>query len=963
MEYDNRSNKAGRESNRAFSRSREKNTGPQKSPVSFSTGVVVGLCCLLLLSWALANPPREDSVGHGAGKQDSAVTKPRERKTSRLRKEIDVPNAKDFSKARKRRSLIEQADKQAAAKQKLSPTLQAELQALARAGEDRVLVILVEFAGKDTFEWDPNSSTWDPIGKCDTTEYTGNPSDIGTTYALQNIIAKYGLTTPRKFTYAGPLHNQIPRPVSAEDRSGDMIWTEDFSPNFYRGIIDGDGVTFKYKREDGSEVNLDFTGKSVSHYMEDMSGGKYTFNADIIGWLPLEHSIWWYGTDPAPGARSGYSVSHHGGIPGAGNARSLVRDALDAVNAISGTIPGFDWSNYDQDKDGIIDRLWIIHAGLGEEDSTTILNRTDYGEATLWSHSSALSPPYTVYSNGLTIAAGPYIMMPENCGIAVLAHEYSHNLGADDLYAYGEGQTSAGFWTLMADDWTGYPIGFEPPALDPWHLDNWGWLDPLVITDPTKVYTVNLGQASDFPGGKDIYRGVRIPLTDQEEPLPVQPNGNYYWYGGQEDLTYGGMKLKDPVTLPKSGATLSFMAAWDIEEEWDFLWVQISADGGTTWNTLTNEHTVDSHDPSWIGGEFGFPDDLAAAGIGGFTGYNENFPDKQLEAFDLTPYAGEKILLRIWYMTDWGTVYAGPFLDDIVIQSGSTVLFASDAESEKDIWEYTAPWSRNNGTMKYSHNYYLQWRNVSETGGYDRCLSVPQWRFGPANTGLLVWYNNNKYSDNEVFNYVADPPGFGPKGRMLVVDAHPEPYRDPYWVEYGYPNEGANVDHRSLMRDAPFSREDCVDFTMPAGYVNDPSTVFKGYPAAPHFCDYWGYYPGAEYVSRGPGYDPPSYKWITRHWDASVVIPSTQFYGLKAPGYMGDQEFRFDVRRYLPTGRLSAYWYPEGLGYDGGTGNPGVVGGNHGWNVRVIEQKDTSAVVEIWNSHYTTRDAGAWAIH
>ena len=50
--------------------------------------------------------------------------------------------------------------------------------------------------------------------------------------------------------------------------------------------------------------------------------------------------------------------------------RTLVKDALDAVNAISDTIPGFSWKNYDQNGDGVIDRLWIVHAGYGEEDGT-----------------------------------------------------------------------------------------------------------------------------------------------------------------------------------------------------------------------------------------------------------------------------------------------------------------------------------------------------------------------------------------------------------------------------------------------------------------------------------------------------------------------------------------------------------------------------------------------------------------
>ncbi len=911
-----------------------------------------------------ANPPRDESPAGTPDLQDPAASRASRKAAQALHKTTDAPNPRDYRAAQKRRALIEKADQLAAGKQKPDPSIQAELSALARQGTDRVLVILVEFGGSDTFRWDPAVDVWDPIGMCDGSEYTGNPGDIGTTAATANLITKYNLTTARDFVYQGPLHNQIERPLSAEDRSGDSIWTEDFNPSFYHDIIAGNGVRFAYNRQDGSTVDVDFTGKSVRDYLEDMSGGKYTFTADVIGWLQVPHSTWWYGADYAPGARSGYSAPNNGAIPGAGNSKSLVRDALDALNAVSNTIPGFNWANYDQDGDGIIDRLWIIHAGLGEEDSTVMLNRTTYGEAALWSHSSAVSPPYVVTAPEapVEIAAGPYIMMPENCGIGVLAHEYSHNLGADDLYAYDLGETSAGFWTIMCDDWTGYPIGFEPPAHDPWHLDNWGWLDPFVASDPSQVYTVKIGQASAFPGGADVYRGVRIPLPDQAEPNSVRPNGNYYWYSGAADLTYGGMQTQNPVAIPAGGATLQFQAAWDIEDTWDFLWVQASADSGATWATLTNDHTSGYHDPGWIGGNFGFPDDLEAAGIGGFTGTSGAYPNLQTETFDLGAFAGQQILLRIWYMTDWGTVWEGAFVDDIAILDGSTPIFSDDAETDNSNWNYSAPWSRNDGVWRNSHNYYLQWRNTSATGGYDSCLGEARWRYGPANSGLLVWYNNNKYTDNEIFHYLTDSPGFGPKGRMLVVDAHPQPYRDPYWTGEGYENEGANVAHRSLMRDAPFSRNPCVDFTMPAGYVYDPATVFRGYPAAPRFSDFQTWYPGSEYVLRGPGYFPPPYLWLTRQWDASAVLPAAVDYGVRAPGYQGNQRFAFNGRR-SGTGLLSVYSYPSGLGYNGSAGNPGDHGGHYGWNVEVLEQTDTVATVKIWNSRFTSSPSSVWGLN
>ena len=61
--------------------------------------------------------------------------------------------------------------------------------------------------------------------------------------------------------------------------------------------------------------------------------------------------------------------------------------------------------------------------------------------------------------------------------------------------------------------------------------------------------------------------------------------------------------------------------------------------------------------------------------------------------------------------------------------------------------------NRNDGNEIFTHNYYLQFRNVTSSGGYDSALGDSRWRFGPANSGLLVWYNNNFYQDNEIVNY------------------------------------------------------------------------------------------------------------------------------------------------------------------------------------------------------------------
>lgn len=888
-------------------------------------GVGVAASGLLWAVSGLASPPESRGTPL-APSPDSVVP---------LVKERSEPNQVDHQRMRQRQRALERLYGQLAEHGMTEVELEVAAATPAQSGTDRVLVILVEFTGSDTFTWTAGQSTWDPFGRTDTNEAVKDSNGNVVVGDCSRII-----TATRTFTYSGPLHNQIARPLSASDRSGDMIWTPDFSRQFYEDIISGNGIRFSYQRQDGSAVDEDFRGLSVNDYYRDHSGGRYTIVADVVGWLAVPHSTWWYGADTCPGRRSGgsSSIASHSAVPGAGSARTLVQDALTAVKNAH---PGFDWKKYDRDGDGIIDRLWIIHAGLGEEDSPIVLDRTDYGESALWSHSSSLNPAWEIVPG---VKAGPYIMMPENSGIGVLAHEYGHNLGADDLYSYGSGDTSAGFWAAMADDWTGYPIGFLPPAMDPWHLDNWGWLEPYAVTDASRTHTVRIGQASSFPAGADVFRGVKIPLPDGQIPHPVAPRGAQQWWGGAANWLNARMTTRSPVAIPAGGATLTFSAAWDIETEWDFLWVQASSDGGATWQTLTNTHTTCTHAAEWVGGRYGFPHDLCGAGIGGFTGRSAGWPSYQIESFSLAAFASKSILLRFWYMTDASELGAGPFIDDITITGTS---FADNAETDDSRWRYEDGWRRYGASRPFSHNLYLQWRNVGATGGYDRALGDPRWRYGPANTGLLVWYNNNRYTDNEIGDHLRDWPGFGPKGRMLVIDAHPEPYRDPGAVSAGYPNEGANMTHRGQMRDAPFSRQPSVSFT----WFGVP---FQGRPAVSTFSDATGHYPGAEYVSRGPGYSPPSSIWATRQWDASVVPPTSTFLGIKAPGYTANTEFRYRCSR-ADGGKLNCSWLGSGvgLGYDGGTGNPADAGGAFGWNVEILSQTDTGATLKIWNTATT----------
>lgn len=806
-------------------------------------------------------------------------------------------------------------------------------------GTARLLVLLVEFGGTDTFEFIPSGegrSGWDPFGIADTSEWTGTVGDCS------RIVEKHKISGPTSFTYAGPLHNAIERPRSASDASGSLAWAEDFTPEYYRQMIFGNGLQFQYKRQDGSVMDSDATGFSLRNYYLDASGGLYDVEGEVIGWIKAPHSVWWYGAEPCPGRRSGSaSAEMDGGIPGAGNGNSFVIDALEAAKS---AYPDLDWKQFDADGDGVIDHLFVVHAGLGEEDSTTLLNRTSYGEATLWSSSASLSAPYWVAEG---VAASAYIVLPENAALGVIAHEYAHNIGADDVYNIaGTGGESASSWTIMSDSWVGNPAGSTPAMFDALHLDRFGWLQPLIVNDPGVEYVVTLGQTSNFQPGESVYRGLQIQLPEGSGRLAVQPAGGYQWWGGQRDAQMSSMTLKAPFQLPPDQpATLSIDVAYEIEEGWDLFMVEASSDGGGTWTTLANDHTGCQMVGGWSAIGL-LPNDLCAAGVQGFTGTSAGYPARHSERLDLTPMAGQSVIVRFRYFTDTAYNMDGPFVDNIVVTAGDAQVFADDAEAGGDGWDYAGSWERNDGSIRYSHSFYFQWRNTGPEGGFDRALADPKWSPGPLNTGLLVWYQNGRYTNNDVWKYLFHAPSFGPKGYLLAMDAHPAPYRHSYLVQGGYAHEAANFADRAQVRDAPFSRETTRAFFYQSG---DKLVAVQGRPGVPVFSDSINYYPGLEMVSPAPR-DPSPLRWMAADWNASAVMPSTISYPVRAPGYRAGDDFMFGCTANLTAGTYFCGFTGQKLETDGGAGDPASVGGQYGWNVEILEQTATQAKLRIWNS-------------
>ena len=128
------------------------------------------------------------------------------------------------------------------------------------------------------------------------------------------------------------------------------------------------------------------------------------------------------------------------------------------------------------------------------------------------------------------------------------------------------------------------------------------------------------------------------------------PTGGHCWWGNYGD-TISTTLTREFDLSGLQRATLSFTAWYSIEEDWDYAYVQVSTDGGLTWDVL--QGSLSSTDnPS-----------LNAYGPG-YTGESDGWVS---DSVDLTAYAGRTALVRFHYVTDDAITGPGICVDAVAI--------------------------------------------------------------------------------------------------------------------------------------------------------------------------------------------------------------------------------------------------------------------------------------------------------
>jgi len=212
------------------------------------------------------------------------------------------------------------------------------------------------------------------------------------------------------------------------------------------------------------------TGPSVRHYYNEVSFDQLDIVTvempSDLGWVTVSNNYSYYvGSDYGTGAYPN-------------NCQKLVEEAVDLVD------PVVNFADYDNDSDGYVDGLMVVHAGRGAELS--------HSSGDIWSHKWAISPRYRDGKYVFT-----YSMMPEywysasDMTIGVFCHELGHVFGLPDLYDTDYSSNGIGKWSIMAaGSWNGY-LGDSPA-----HFDAWCRLQ-LGFTAYTNITTTSYG--TDIP--------------------------------------------------------------------------------------------------------------------------------------------------------------------------------------------------------------------------------------------------------------------------------------------------------------------------------------------------------------------------------------------------------------------------------------------------------------------------------
>ncbi|MFH0766055.1 MAG: M6 family metalloprotease domain-containing protein [Calditrichota bacterium] len=194
-----------------------------------------------------------------------------------------------------------------------------------------------------------------------------------------------------------------------------------------------------------------FEPGSLREYYRENSYGEVDIQGEVVGWVRSAQNYSYYVN----------RMNGLGNYPM--NSQGLTREAALLANN------GLDFSQFDNDDDGVVDALVIIHAGPGAEMHNGNIDM-------IWSHAWGLNENW-VRLDGVFI--NQFVVLPEDGSVGIFSHELGHALfGLPDLYDRNYESTGIGIWSVMSFGcWNGRS-GDSPAHFDAWCKQSMGFASP-----------------------------------------------------------------------------------------------------------------------------------------------------------------------------------------------------------------------------------------------------------------------------------------------------------------------------------------------------------------------------------------------------------------------------------------------------------------------------------------------------
>jgi len=146
---------------------------------------------------------------------------------------------------------------------------------------------------------------------------------------------------------------------------------------------------------------------------------------------------------------------------------------------------------------------------------------------------------------------------------------------------------------------------------------------------------------------------IRFEGAQSVQLLPETPyEGEYAFWSNQGDESDMTLTREFDLTSASAPVSLKYRAWFDLEEDYDYVYVLASTDG-KSWEML---RTPSGTDKNPAGSNYGW----------GYTGDSGGWID---ESIDLSDYAGQKVRIRFEYVTDAAVNGRGLLLDDIRMEA------------------------------------------------------------------------------------------------------------------------------------------------------------------------------------------------------------------------------------------------------------------------------------------------------